>query len=200
MYAPAADLVKATLVDPRDAAPHVAECARVIFCAEWGATQTELASALLPHVGAACARRACSPASASTAGTSPVRGAEQAAQEDAGDGAGPEAPDGRGLRSARLPRRLRGRGEASGGGGEGRELDPARRPQRYELRGQRPLLLADLSARLVDVADVKYQDLYFKAGDDGQGYTKRLNLAATLRMTTPKTAPRRTSRCGPPSR
>lgn len=50
-----------------------------------------------------------------------------------------------------------------------------------ELRGNGPLLLADLSARLVDnLYDVKYQDLYFKKGDDGQGYTKRLNLAATL--------------------
>ena len=35
---------------------------------------------------------------------------------------------------------------------------------------------------------MKYQDLYFKKGDDGQGYTKRLNLAATLlRMTNTQT-------------
>ena len=60
-----------------------------------------------------------------------------------------------------------------------------------ELRGNGPLLLADLSARLVDnLYDVKYQDLYFKSGDDGQGYTKRLNLAATLlRMTTTASPP-----------
>ena len=64
-----------------------------------------------------------------------------------------------------------------------------------ELRGNGPLLLADLSARLVDnLYDVKYQDLYFKSGDDGQGYTKRLNLAATLlRMTTTASPPPRTS-------
>ena len=56
---------------------------------------------------------------------------------------------------------------------------------RGRLRGTGPLLLADLSARLVDnLYDVKYQDLYFRKGDDGQGYTKRLNLAATLLHTT----------------
>lgn len=60
-----------------------------------------------------------------------------------------------------------------------------------ELRGNGPLLLADLSARLVDnLYDVKYQDLYFFKGDAGQGYTKRLNLAATLlRMATAEAAP-----------
>lgn len=60
-----------------------------------------------------------------------------------------------------------------------------------ELRGNGPLLLADLSARLVDnLYDVKYQDLYFFKGDEGQGYTKRLNLAATLlRMATAEAAP-----------
>ena len=60
-----------------------------------------------------------------------------------------------------------------------------------ELRGNGPLLLADLSARMVDnLYDVKFQDLYFKKGDEGQGYTKRLNLAATLvRMATAESAP-----------
>ena len=62
-----------------------------------------------------------------------------------------------------------------------------------ELRGNGPLLLADLSARLVDnLYDVKYQDLYFKKGAEGQGYTKRLNLAATLlRMATVDSHPAR---------
>ena len=50
-----------------------------------------------------------------------------------------------------------------------------------ELRGNGPLLLADLSARLVDnMYDVKFQDLYVFQGDSQQGYTKRLNLAQTL--------------------
>ena len=50
-----------------------------------------------------------------------------------------------------------------------------------ELRGNGPLLLADLSARLVDnMYDVKFQDLYAFQGDSQQGYTKRLNLAQTL--------------------
>jgi hypothetical protein len=50
-----------------------------------------------------------------------------------------------------------------------------------ELRGNGPLLLADLSARLVDnMYDVKFQDLYVFQGDSQQGYTKRLNLAQIL--------------------
>ena len=50
-----------------------------------------------------------------------------------------------------------------------------------ELRGNGPLLVADLSARLVDnMYDVKFQDLYVFQGDSQQGYTKRLNLAQTL--------------------
>jgi hypothetical protein len=50
-----------------------------------------------------------------------------------------------------------------------------------ELRGNSALLLADLSARLVDnMYDVKYQDLYVYKGDQMQGYTKRLNLAQFL--------------------
>jgi len=50
-----------------------------------------------------------------------------------------------------------------------------------ELRGNGPLLLADLSARLVDnMYDAKFQDLYVFQGDSQQGYTKRLNLAQTL--------------------
>lgn len=51
MYAPEAELVKATLVDPRDAAAAVAAAHHLIFCAEWGAAQSELAEVLLPHAG-----------------------------------------------------------------------------------------------------------------------------------------------------
>lgn len=51
-----------------------------------------------------------------------------------------------------------------------------------QLRGNGPLLLADLSARMVDnLYDVKFQDLYVKRGDVSEGYTKRLNLAAVMR-------------------
>ena len=51
MYAPAAELVKATLVDPRDAADAVSQCSQLIFCAEWGLTQAELVETLLASVG-----------------------------------------------------------------------------------------------------------------------------------------------------
>jgi len=49
MYAPEAELVKATLVDPRDAGDALATAEVLIFCAEWGASQLELAEALLPR-------------------------------------------------------------------------------------------------------------------------------------------------------
>jgi len=50
-----------------------------------------------------------------------------------------------------------------------------------QLRGNGPLLLADLSARLVDnLYDVKYQDVYVKGGDQSEGYSKRLNVAAVV--------------------
>ena len=48
MYAPADELVKATLVDPRDAGDALGKCSNLIFAAEWGATQAELAAALVP--------------------------------------------------------------------------------------------------------------------------------------------------------
>lgn len=51
MYAPEDELVKANLMDPRDAKDAVAGAAHLIFCAEWGATQKELAEELLPMVG-----------------------------------------------------------------------------------------------------------------------------------------------------
>jgi hypothetical protein len=52
MYATEAELVKATLVDPRDATPALAAATTLVFCAEWGATAAELAEALLPQAGA----------------------------------------------------------------------------------------------------------------------------------------------------
>ena len=71
MYAPAAELVKATLVDPRDAADAVSQCSQLIFCAEWGLTQAELVETLLASVGPDFVASSCSPASASTAAISP---------------------------------------------------------------------------------------------------------------------------------
>lgn len=52
MYAPEAELVKATLTDPRDAGGALAAAEHLLFCAEWGATQMELAEMLLPMTGA----------------------------------------------------------------------------------------------------------------------------------------------------
>ena len=52
MYAKEDELVKATLVDPRDANAAMSAADQVIFCAEWGATQLELVETLLPSVGA----------------------------------------------------------------------------------------------------------------------------------------------------
>ena len=191
MYAPAADLVKATLVDPRDAAPHVAECARVIFCAEWGATQTELASALLPHVGAACERAVMlSRVGVNRRDKPPFVEQNKPPKKMQEMALGLKLPTGG---DSGQPGCLDGFADAEkllAEAAKGASWTP-HVVRSGELRGNGPLLLADLSARLVDnLYDVKYQDLYFKAGDDGQGYTKRLNLAATLlRMTTLETAP-----------
>ena len=51
MYAPAPELVKSKLVDPRSAGDALKSAKQVVFCAEWGATQAELAEELLPSVG-----------------------------------------------------------------------------------------------------------------------------------------------------
>ena len=192
LYAPADELVKAKLVDPRDAAGVLSKCSHLIFAAEWGATQAELVETLCPMLESnANFKRAILLSRVGVNRRDKVPFVEQnkppkKMQEMALGLKLPTSDSGQ-------PGCLDGFAKAEEG------LASARKGQTWtshvvrsgELRGNGPLLLADLSARLVDnLYDVKYQDLYFKKGDNGQGYTKRLNLAATLlRMTTAGAAP-----------
>uniref|UniRef100_A0A7S0XBD2 NAD(P)-binding domain-containing protein n=1 Tax=Mantoniella antarctica TaxID=81844 RepID=A0A7S0XBD2_9CHLO len=191
MYAPEAELVKATLVDPRDAGDALATAEVLIFCAEWGASQLELAEALLPRASANL-KRAVMLSRVGINRRDKVPFVEQnkppkKMQELAlglklpvgGDSGQPGSLDGFAAAEQAL---------ASAAAGQSWSAHVVRSG---ELRGNGPLLMADLSARLVDnLYDVKYQDLYFRTGDEGQGYTKRLNLAATLlRVATAEAAP-----------
>ena len=187
MYAPADQLVKVTLVDPRDAADALGKCSSVIFCAEWGATQAELAETLTPLLGPNC-KRAVMLSRVGINRKDKVPFVEQnkppkKMQEMA---LGLKLPTGE---NSGQPGTLDGFANAESILQNASGNWTTHIVRSGELRGNGPLLLADLSARLVDnLYDVKYQDLYFKKGDDGQGYTKRLNLAATLlRMTNTQT-------------
>ena len=192
MYAPADELVKATLVDPRDAGDALGKCSNLIFAAEWGATQAELAAALVPMLDSnpgfqravmlsrvGINRRDKVPFVEQNKPPKKMQEMALGLKLPAGDSGQPGSLDGFAEAEATL---------AAAAGGKSWTSHVVRSG---ELRGNGPLLLADLSARLVDnLYDVKYQDLYFKSGDDGQGYTKRLNLAATLlRMTTTASSP-----------
>ena len=192
MYAPADELVKATLVDPRDAGDALGKCSHLIFAAEWGATQAELAATLVPMLDSnpgferavmlsrvGINRRDKMPFVEQNKPPKKMQEVALGLKLPTGDSGQPGSLDGFAKAEATLAAAAKGKSWTSHVVRSG------------ELRGNGPLLLADLSARLVDnLYDVKYQDLYFKTGDDGQGYTKRLNLAATLlRMITTASSP-----------
>ena len=191
MYAPAPELVKAKLVDPRDAGDALKAAKQVVFCAEWGATQAELAEQLLPFVGSDAKRvvmlsrvginrREKAPFVEQNKPPKKLQEVALGLKLPVGENSGqPGTLDG----FANAEKILADAAAKSG--------FSAHVVRSGELRGNGPLLLADLSARMVDnLYDVKYQDLYFKKGDEGQGYTKRLNLAATLlRLTTTDSTP-----------
>jgi|TARA_B100001142_G_scaffold227750_1_gene225851 hypothetical protein len=182
MFATAQELIKATLVDPRDAGDAMKAATNVIFAAEWGATQNELAEALLARAEGEKLRRVVMLSRVGVNRRDKVPFEKQneppkQMQKNAlgltlptgGPTGQPGSLDGFALAEATLAK------AAANGGWTAHIVRSG------ELRGNGPLLLADLSARLVDnLYDVKYQDLYWKLGDQGQGYTKRLNLAATL--------------------
>lgn len=180
MYAPAAELVKATLVDPRDAADAVSQCSQLIFCAEWGLTQAELVETLLASVGPGLRRVVMlSRVGVNRRDKPPFVEQNKPPKKMQEVALGLKLPVGEST----------GRGCLDGFDAAEKALASAASSASWsahvvrsgELRGNGPLLLADLSARMVDnLYDVKYQDLYLKKGDEGQGYTKRLNLAATL--------------------
>eukprot|EP00227_Mantoniella_beaufortii_P010004 CAMPEP_0197583848 /NCGR_PEP_ID=MMETSP1326-20131121/6632_1 /TAXON_ID=1155430 /ORGANISM="Genus nov. species nov., Strain RCC2288" /LENGTH=365 /DNA_ID=CAMNT_0043148125 /DNA_START=46 /DNA_END=1143 /DNA_ORIENTATION=+ len=190
MYAPASELLKAKLVDPRDAAPALASAKHVILCAEWGATQSDLVEALLSNVGSGLKRvvllsrvginrRDKNPFVDQNKPPKKIQEMALGLKLSIGEATGPGCLDGFADAEEALLAAAAGKSWS------------AHVVRSGELRGNGPLLLADLSARLVDnMYDVKYQDLYFKKGDDGQGYTKRLNIASVLvRMATMAAAP-----------
>ncbi len=190
MYAPAPELVKSKLVDPRSAGDALKSAKQVVFCAEWGATQAELAEELLPSVGSGTRVVMLSRVGINRKDKVPFEEQNKPPKKLQEVALGLKLPTGE---NSGQPGTLDGFGNAE------KILAAAAAKQGFsahivrsgELRGNGPLLLADLSARLVDnLYDVKYQDLYFKKGDEGQGYTKRLNLAATLlRMATVDSTP-----------
>ena len=185
MFAPADELVKCVLVDPREAADALGKCSSVIFCAEWGATQAELATALTPLLGSNCGRAVMlSRVGINRRDKAPFETQNKPPKKMQEMALGLKLPFGE---NSGQPGTLDGFADAEGvlAAAQANSKWTAHVVRSGELRGNGPLLLADLSARLVDnLYDVKYQDLYFRKGDDGQGYTKRLNLAATLLHTT----------------
>mmetsp|Transcript_14044 Transcript_14044/g.46536 ORF Transcript_14044/g.46536 Transcript_14044/m.46536 type:complete len:349 (+) Transcript_14044:50-1096(+) len=190
MFAPADELVKCVLVDPREAADALGKCSSVIFCAEWGATQAELATALTPLLGSNCGRAVMlSRVGINRRDKAPFETQNKPPKKMQEMALGLKLPFGE---NSGQPGTLDGFADAEGvlAAAQANSKWTAHVVRSGELRGNGPLLLADLSARLVDnLYDVKYQDLYFRKGDDGQGYTKRLNLAATLLHTTTTTTP-----------
>ena len=192
MYAPEDELVKATLVDPRDAGTALASANQLIFCAEWGATQLELAETLLPQAGANLKRCVMlSRVGINRRDKAPFVDQNKPPKKMQEMALGLKLPVGGDSGQPGCLDGFAAAEEALAAAADGKSWTK-HVVRSGELRGNGPLLLADLSARLVDnLYDVKYQDLYFKKGDEGQGYTKRLNLAATLlrAATAPATPP-----------
>ena len=192
MYAKEDELVKTTMVDPRDASAAMSAADHVIFCAEWGATQLELVEMLIPLAGANLKRvvmlsrvgvnRRDKPPFVEQ--NKPPKKMQEMALglklPMGGESGQPGSLDGFAAAEEKLQSAAEGKSWTTHVVRSG------------ELRGNGPLLQIELTARMVDnLYDVKYQDLYFKKGDEGQGYSKRLNIAATLlrATTTPSTPP-----------